>query len=98
LPAHFLDGKTGNLREMIDENLKDEVFEGENLYFCENCQKKVERATKSQTIKHLPEYLIVTVNRFYFDRNTKQKEKICKSVEIPTTLTFTIDEPNEYKI
>ena len=83
---------------MIDENIKDEVFEGDNSYFCEHCQKKVDRATKSQIIQHLPEYLIVTVNRFYFDRNTKQKEKICKPVEIPTTLTINLEQPNDYKI
>lgn len=83
---------------MIDENLKEEVFEADNLYFCEHCKEKVDRATKSQTIQHLPEYLIITVNRFYFDRNTKQKEKICKSVDIPTSLTFTIAQPNDYKI
>jgi hypothetical protein len=32
---------------MIIENLKDDIFEGDNLYFCETCQSKVEKATRS---------------------------------------------------
>lgn len=42
-------------------------------------------------ITRLPEYLLVTINRFYFDRETKKKEKICKQAEIPVCLNFQQD-------
>lgn len=31
---------------MIEQSFHDELFEGDNLYHCENCDKKVERAVK----------------------------------------------------
>lgn len=68
--------------DLVANSLGDEVFEGDNLYHCSICDKRVPRAVKSQSIASLPSYMIVTVNRFYFDRDTKRKEKICKPVQI----------------
>ena len=36
-----------DLQTMVDDGLKNEVLEGDNLFFCETCDKKVPRATKS---------------------------------------------------
>ena len=82
------DGKEGDvemkkeydLQTMVQDGLSDEVLEGENLFFCKECDKQVPRAQKSYRLSKIPDTLLVTICRFYYDRGTKQKEKICTPV------------------
>ena len=68
---------------MVTDGLGDETLEGDNLFFCQICDKQVPSAKKSYSISKIPDSLLVTICRFYFDRGTKQKEKICTPVQIP---------------
>jgi ubiquitin C-terminal hydrolase len=71
---------------MIRNSLQPEEFEADNLYFCSSCAAKVPKAVKFQEITKLPDYLFVTINRFYFDKTSKKREKICRPVAIPAQL------------
>lgn len=62
--------------------MKDEIFEGDNEYFCDNCDRKSKRTIRHQTINYLPNYVILTINRFEFDRKLLKKVKINKYVEL----------------
>eukprot|EP00347_Sterkiella_histriomuscorum_P008207 403345967 len=77
-----------NLQEMIEQSFNEEVFEGDNLYYCNFCDCKVERAVKRQQIQSLPNYLIVTINRFFFDVKSLSKLKIMKACEVSTSISI----------
>jgi len=40
-----------------------------NDYFCDKCNKKSKEAVKSSALETCPPYLIVTLNRFYVDKD-----------------------------
>ena len=58
------------------------MLEGENAYFCEQCQKKV-NTLKRVCLKKLPNHLIFVLKRFEFDFNTYSKVKINDYYEFP---------------
>lgn len=76
-------GVIPTVSELLLRSFTDEVFEGENMYFCEKCASKVERAVKRQRLDTVPKYLILTLNRFYFDRATLKKCKLLNPVQVP---------------
>uniref|UniRef100_A0A2K5PIS3 Ubiquitin carboxyl-terminal hydrolase 48 n=1 Tax=Cebus imitator TaxID=2715852 RepID=A0A2K5PIS3_CEBIM len=57
------------LTDCISEFLKEEKLEGDNRYFCENCQSK-QNATRKIRLLSLPCTLNLQLMRFVFDRNT----------------------------
>ena len=62
---------------MVNESLSPEEFKDEgNLYFCNKCEVKVPAAVKTLKIQKAPEYLLVSINRFYFDRVLSCKGKL----------------------
>jgi ubiquitin C-terminal hydrolase len=71
--------------ESLDSYVKDEILEGENAYFCEQCNKKV-NALKRQSIKTLPKILVLVLKRFQFDYNTMTKSKVNDYCEFPMKL------------
>ena len=83
---------------MIQEGIKDEIFSEGDAYFCSKCDTKVSSATKSLTLQKLPSALLITLNRFYFDKKTLQKEKVLTPVNIPSTLSMDGQNFNLYSI
>jgi ubiquitin C-terminal hydrolase len=51
------------------------MLDGDNLYFCEKCDKKVE-ALKRTCIKKTPRYMITTLKRFEFDFDRMIRVKV----------------------
>eukprot|EP00817_Percolomonadidae_sp_ATCC50343_P000483 CAMPEP_0117425564 /NCGR_PEP_ID=MMETSP0758-20121206/5820_1 /TAXON_ID=63605 /ORGANISM="Percolomonas cosmopolitus, Strain AE-1 (ATCC 50343)" /LENGTH=561 /DNA_ID=CAMNT_0005210143 /DNA_START=585 /DNA_END=2267 /DNA_ORIENTATION=+ len=65
--------------ECLSSYLTPTLFQGNNKYFCEKCNKKVEKAIKEHAIIKLPSTLIITFTRFnykYGEQTTKKYEKI----------------------
>ncbi|XP_044523778.1 ubiquitin carboxyl-terminal hydrolase 48 isoform X4 [Gracilinanus agilis] len=63
------------LTDCITEFLKEEKLEGDNRYFCENCQSK-QNATRKIRLLSLPCTLNLQLMRFVFDRQTGHKKKL----------------------
>ena len=67
---------------MIKSSYSEEEFTDTNKFFCNNCKKLSELSIKSTHLQLIPEYLIITLNRFYFDQKTSSRFKICDHVQI----------------
>ncbi len=63
------------------------MLEGDNAYFCEKCDKKVD-TLKRTCIKRLPKYLIVALRRFEFDYDRMIRVKVNDYCEFPLDLNL----------
>lgn len=77
--------KKKSIIEGLQSFVKGEMLDGENSYFCEKCDKKVP-TLKRQSIKTLPNQLVLALKRFDFDLETMQKLKINSYCEFPDTI------------
>ena len=68
--------------------MKPEEFSGDNQYYCGVCDKHVEFATKTTALLKTPPFLIVVINRFFFDRATQARAKIMDRVDIDEEIEF----------
>ena len=75
---------------MIRDYYQNEIFEGNNSYFCQKCDKKSTLATRYLKPSKYPEYLMITMHRFYYNVASQKRMKILNYVEIPPELTLTI--------
>uniref|UniRef100_A0A8C9U876 Ubiquitin carboxyl-terminal hydrolase 48 n=1 Tax=Scleropages formosus TaxID=113540 RepID=A0A8C9U876_SCLFO len=73
------------LTDCITEFLKEEKLEGDNRYFCENCQSK-QNATRRIKLQTLPRTLNLQLMRFVFDRQTGHKKKLNTFISFPEIL------------
>ncbi|KAF6112173.1 ubiquitin specific peptidase 48 [Phyllostomus discolor] len=73
------------LTDCISEFLKEERLEGDNRYFCENCQSK-QNATRKIRLLSLPCTLNLQLMRFVFDRQTGHKKKLNTYIGFSETL------------
>lgn len=74
-----------NLKQCLDKYIAGEILGGENKYYCEKCDKKVE-AVMRESIKKLPNVLIIVLKRFSFNYDSMVKLKINDFCEFPDTL------------
>uniref|UniRef100_A0A3Q2GK61 ubiquitinyl hydrolase 1 n=1 Tax=Cyprinodon variegatus TaxID=28743 RepID=A0A3Q2GK61_CYPVA len=65
--------------------IKEEKLDGENRYFCENCQSK-QNATRRIRLHSLPPTLNLQLMRFVFDRQTGLKKKLNTFINFPEQL------------
>ncbi|XP_075046685.1 ubiquitin carboxyl-terminal hydrolase 48 isoform X1 [Mixophyes fleayi] len=73
------------LTDCVTEFLKEEKLEGDNRYFCENCQSK-QNATRKIRLLKLPPTLNLQLMRFVFDRQTGHKKKLNTYIGFAETL------------
>lgn len=64
-----------NLYESLDEVTVKDTLEGDNMYTCSQCGKKV-RAEKRACFKKLPHILCFNTMRYTFNMLTMLKEKV----------------------
>jgi ubiquitin carboxyl-terminal hydrolase 9/24 len=74
-----------NIQESLKFFIEGEMLEGDNAYFCEKCEKKV-NTLKRCCIKRMPNILNLVLNRFEFDFDTMQKIKVNDYCEFPLEL------------
>ena len=74
-----------NLEESLNSYVKGEMMEGNNSIFCEECKKKIP-ALKRQSIKYLPNKLVLVLKRFEFDYDNMVKYKLNDYFEFPKEL------------
>ena len=54
------------MEECLKDYISGEELKGTNAYFCEKCNKKV-TALKRDSLKYLPNHLILVFNRFDYN-------------------------------
>ncbi|KAH9519588.1 Ubiquitin carboxyl-terminal hydrolase 34 [Bulinus truncatus] len=78
--AHMKD-----LYESLDEVTVKDMLEGDNMYTCSQCHKKV-RAEKRTCFRKLPQILCFNTLRYSFNMLTMMKEKVNTHFSFPDTL------------
>ncbi|KAL4450833.1 hypothetical protein ABPG74_011675 [Tetrahymena malaccensis] len=73
---------------LLQHNFKPEVFQGDNKYDCSICNEKND-AQKDMQISYLPNYVILTLNRFQYDLKTFKKIKLLQQIDIPEEIDLT---------
>lgn len=74
-----------NVIESLNAFVQGEMLEGDNAYYCEKCDKKV-NTLKRQSIKKLPQTLVLVLKRFEYNYDTMQKIKVNDYCEFPFEL------------
>ncbi|XP_049955909.1 ubiquitin carboxyl-terminal hydrolase 34 [Schistocerca serialis cubense] len=74
-----------NLYESLDEVTVKDTLEGDNMYTCSQCGKKV-RAEKRACFKKLPHILCFNTMRYTFNMSTMLKEKVNTHFSFPLRL------------
>lgn len=64
-----------NLIEGLDLFIKGDMLEGENAFYCDRCDKKVD-TLKRCSFKKLPNVLFIVLKRFDFDFETMRRNKL----------------------
>ena len=76
-----------SIEESLNAFVEGEMLEGDNAYYCDKCEKKV-NTLKRICIKRLPRMLILVLKRFKFDLETMQKIKVNDYCEFPHYLNM----------
>ncbi|CAK58706.1 unnamed protein product (macronuclear) [Paramecium tetraurelia] len=76
-----------SLYEALDLFVKSDVLDGENQYFCDEVQRKID-AEKRCYFTKLPKTFIFHLKRFEFDFNTNTRSKINDYWEFPLELNM----------
>ncbi|XP_050316350.1 ubiquitin carboxyl-terminal hydrolase 34 isoform X2 [Anthonomus grandis grandis] len=76
-----------NLYESLDEVTVKDTLEGDNMYTCSQCGKKV-RAEKRACFKQLPRILCFNTMRYTFNMLTMLKEKVNTHFSFPLRLNM----------
>ncbi|KAL4238015.1 Ubiquitin carboxyl-terminal hydrolase 34 [Mactra antiquata] len=74
-----------NLYESLDEVTVKDMLEGDNMYTCSKCGKKV-RAEKRACFKKLPKIICFNTMRYTFNMITMMKEKVNTHFSFPLRL------------
>ncbi|CAD8081645.1 unnamed protein product [Paramecium sonneborni] len=76
-----------NLEEALDLFIKADVLDGENKYFCEAINRRID-VEKRCYFKNLPNTFIFTLKRFEFDYNRMLKLKVNDYFEFPSEINM----------
>lgn len=76
-----------SIKESLESFVEGEMLEGDNAYYCEKCEKKI-NTLKRCTIKRMPNTLFLVLKRFEFDFDTMTKFKINDYCEFPMDLNM----------
>ncbi|TVU15183.1 hypothetical protein EJB05_38690 [Eragrostis curvula] len=74
-----------NLEESLSDYFSEEALDGENQYFCESCQKRVD-ATRCIKLRSLPPVVNFQLKRYVFLPKTTTKKKISSAFSFPGRL------------
>lgn len=74
-----------SVQDSLKFYVEGDLLEGDNAYYCEKCEKKV-NTLKRCCIKRMPNTLFLVLKRFEFDFDTMLKVKVNDYCEFPTEL------------
>ncbi|ETO20510.1 hypothetical protein RFI_16707, partial [Reticulomyxa filosa] len=76
-----------NLRESLDLYVQGDLLDGDNKYFCSQCNTKI-LALRRVCFKTLPKCLLLHLSRFEFDFNSMTRLKLNSRFEFPMELNM----------
>jgi ubiquitin C-terminal hydrolase len=76
-----------SIKESLDAYVEGEMLEGDNAYYCEKCEKKV-NTLKRCCIKRMPNVLFLVLKRFEFNFDTMSKSKVNDYCEFPMEINM----------
>lgn len=76
-----------SIKESLEAFVEGEMLEGDNAYYCEKCEKKV-NTLKRCCIKRMPNVLFMVLKRFEFNFDTMTKFKINDYCEFPMQINM----------
>ena len=71
-----------NLHQSLEEVTVKDTLEGDNMYTCSQCEKKV-RAEKRACFKRLPRVLVFNTMRYAYNMVTQLREKVNTHFSFP---------------
>ncbi|CAG0880480.1 unnamed protein product [Cyprideis torosa] len=74
-----------SLQESLDEITVKDTLEGDNMYTCDQCSRKV-RAEKRSCYRRLPQIMCFNTMRYSFNMITQTREKVNTHFSFPMTL------------
>lgn len=74
-----------SLKQALNKLVEGEMLEGDNLYHCDSCSKKV-KAVRRETISTLPNNLVIVLKRMEFNFETMSRLKLNTYCEFPEDL------------
>ncbi|VDM24279.1 unnamed protein product, partial [Hydatigera taeniaeformis] len=77
-----------SIEDALKYHTQTEMLVGDNQYFCDNCQHRVD-ATKTTKFTDLPPILTLSLSRFYFNPQTMEACKLDKMCSFPILLDMT---------
>ena len=77
-----------DLMKMIARFFEPDSFEGVTSLNCDFCRKKSLLTTQMTELTKLPPYLVISLNRFYFDEGEQRGSKILTFVDIYPYIDF----------
>jgi len=84
-----------SLKQCIKEFLKEEKLDGDNQYYCTQCNSK-QNAARYIELHTLPPVLNLQLLRFVFDRKTGYKKKLNSFIQFPDILDMKDHVKNEF--
>ena len=69
----------------MNELLKEEIMDGDNQYYCDNCARK-SNAKRMTKLDSLPPVLNLQLLRFVYDRNSGYKKKLSTKIKFSELL------------
>ena len=94
-----LDG-VSNLQQAVSKSLDPIVFKDENKYFYDK-EKQYIDAKKIVSVKNTPEFLIIVMKRYAYDKKTGSQKRISKKITVPDQIRLNqvgINETNRNEI
>ncbi len=83
-------GQKLTMQTLLQNSLKPETLSGENKYSCDHCTS-LQDAVKSTKVLNGPDYLMITLMRFHYDRKQNRKTKVFTDIDYQLDLEVPID-------
>jgi ubiquitin carboxyl-terminal hydrolase 48 len=83
--------KDTDVQYLLNRYLQDEMLEGDNQYYCDNCGGKQD-ACRRVVFQKLPPLLNLPLNRYVYDMKSASKKKLLEKVLLPLDLRIELTE------
>jgi len=77
-----------SIKDGLERLIEGEILDGDNAYYCEQCKAKV-KTIKRTSIKKLPPYLFLNLQRFEYNFDLNIRVKVNDFCEFPMELDMT---------
>ena len=77
------------MQTLLEHFLQREMLSGDNQYHCDVCGEKQDAALET-SIAHAPPFLVLSLNRFCYDKYTHTRRKVATPVSLSRALVLPV--------